>query len=77
MVRSHTIDLGHKKDSSLARGAAGGNVLGAVQALQLETEMRTDRPSAPTGLSSSGMNSSGGRPRLLSGRNGESESDAG
>jgi Ti-type conjugative transfer relaxase TraA len=36
------MEAAYKKDPSLARDAAGGNVRGAVQAMQLETEMRTD-----------------------------------
>ncbi|MFA6116350.1 MAG: Ti-type conjugative transfer relaxase TraA [Sphingomonas sp.] len=36
------METAYKKDPSLARDAASGNPRGAVQAMQLETEMRTD-----------------------------------
>jgi Ti-type conjugative transfer relaxase TraA len=39
---AHDMEVAYKKDPSLARDAAGGNIRGAVQAMQLETEMRTD-----------------------------------
>lgn len=36
------MEAAYKKDPSLARDAAAGNIRGAVQAMQLETELRTD-----------------------------------
>ena len=36
------METAYKKDPSLARDAASGNPRGAVQAMQLETELRTD-----------------------------------
>jgi hypothetical protein len=39
---SHDAEAAYKKNPELAREAAGGQVSGAIRALQLETELRTD-----------------------------------